>query len=289
MGAHHNHAQTGTQTSRNRIGLAALITGIFVIVEVVGGLISGSLALLADAGHMLTDFGALAMAWWAFVLAQRPANTRLTFGYERVSVLVAFVNGLTLFGICLWIVLEAFRRFQSPGEVLAGPMLWVALGGLVVNIFVFMILRGADQDNLNVRGAVLHVLGDLLGSVAAIAAALIILKTGWMAADPVLSIFVALLILRSAYVLIKDSAHILLEGAPKDLNREEIERNLLASVEGLSQLKDIHIWSLTENRILLTLQGESEAGLAHDVAQSVKDYLVHHYHIHHSVVEISEP
>jgi cobalt-zinc-cadmium efflux system protein len=168
--------------------LAALVTGLFAIIEVVGGVISGSLALIADAGHMVTDFAALAMAWGGFVIAQRPASGRYTFGLQRVSILVAFVNGLTLFAVAVWIVWEAAQRLFDPGDILAGPMLYVAIAGLVVNMGVFWILMGANRENLNIRGAMLHVLGDLLGSAAAILAAIIILMTGWVAADPILSV-----------------------------------------------------------------------------------------------------
>jgi len=188
-GHSHGHSQGHGENNRTRVGIAAALTGLFMVAEVIGGIISGSLALLADAGHMLTDFAAMAMAWGAFTIAKRPANWKHTFGYDRFSILVAFVNGLTLFLVAAWILWEAFHRIQTPGEILAGPMLWVAIGGLVVNLIVFKILTGADQDNLNIRGAVLHVLGDLLGSVAAIIAALIILKTGWLPIDPILSPF----------------------------------------------------------------------------------------------------
>jgi len=205
MGLHHHHGHShghshhhghshGGENNRSRVGFAAALTGLFMMAEIVGGLISGSLALLADAGHMLTDFAALAMAWGAFTIAKRPADWKHTFGYDRLAILVAFVNGLTLFLVAAWIVREAIERFHSPSEILAGPMLWVAIGGLVVNLLVFKILTGADQENLNIRGAVLHVLGDLLGSVAAIIAALVIMKTGWTPIDPLLSVLVAGLI-----------------------------------------------------------------------------------------------
>jgi len=143
---HHGHAHGG-ENNRSRVGIAAALTGLFMMAEIVGGLISGSLALLADAGHMLTDFAALAMAWGAFTIAKRPADWKHTFGYDRLAILVAFVNGLTLFLVAAWIVWEAIERFHTPSEILAGPMLWVAIGGLVVNLLVFKILTGADQEN----------------------------------------------------------------------------------------------------------------------------------------------
>lgn len=250
----HCHTPKVNESNRWRVGLAALLTGVFMLAEVAGGLISGSLALLADAGHMLTDFAALSMAWAAFRLAMRPANDRYTYGYDRITILVAFVNGLTLFAVALWIVWEAYLRLFASGEILAGTMLWVAALGLVVNLIVFWILLGADQENLNIRGAVLHVMGDLLGSVAAIAAAIIILTTGWVQADPILSVLVAILILRSAWKLMRDSAHVLMQGAPKGLDGQKIEHDLIANIEGLDRVESIQLWSLTAERPVVTLK-----------------------------------
>lgn len=284
----HSHAPKVDENNRRRVGLAAVLTGLFMVAEVAGGLISGSLALLADAGHMMTDFAALAMAWGAFQIARKPANWRHTFGYDRVSILVAFVNGLTLFGVAIWIVWEAFHRILNPGDILAGPMLYVAIAGLVVNLVVFKILMGADQHNLNIRGALLHVLGDLLGSVAAIAAAVIIMTTGWVAADPILSVLVALLILRSALALIRESAHILLQGAPDRLDRREIEADLLAHIPELRRLDHIHAWAVTPDKPILTLNAyvDPEARLE-PVAAAIKVRLSEKFLIDHATVDVS--
>ncbi|WP_189585831.1 cation diffusion facilitator family transporter [Litorimonas cladophorae] len=283
----HSHAPKVNESNRRRVGLAALLTGIFMIVEVAGGLISGSLALLADAGHMMTDFAALAMAWGAFKIAQRPANWRHTFGYDRVSILVAFVNGLTLFGVAVWIIWEGIHRFLEPTDVLAGPMLWVAIAGLIVNLIVFWVLMGADQHNLNIRGAVLHVLGDLLGSVAAIAAAVIILTTGWVLADPILSILVAVLILRSAWALVKDSAHVLLQGAPSNLDRREIETDLLMNVPDLLRVDHIHAWAVTPERPIVTLNAYiAPSARVEPVAQAIKARLAEKFDIDHATVDV---
>ena len=283
----HCHTPKVNASNRWRVGLAAALTGVFMLAEVAGGLISGSLALLADAGHMLTDFAALAMAWGAFRLAARPADSGYTYGYDRVPILVAFVNGLTLFAVAGWIIFEAFHRLIEPGEILAGPMLWVAVAGLVVNLIVFWILLGADQENLNIRGAVLHVLGDLLGSIAAIAAALIILTTGWMLADPILSVLVAILILRSAWSLIKASAHVLLQGAPKGFDGEKVTADLIDHVDGLQQVENFQIWSLSQERPIVTLSvrvGSSADSRA--VSEAIRHRLSHQFHIEDVTVEI---
>jgi len=283
----HNHAPTVNENNRVRVGIAALLTGLFMVVEVAGGLISGSLALLADAGHMLTDFAALAMAWGAFTIAKRPATWTHTFGYDRFSILVAFVNGLTLFALSIWIIIEAYGRILKPGEVLAGTMLWVAVAGLLVNCLVFYILRGADQENLNVKGAMLHVLGDLLGSVAAIIAAIVILQTGWFPIDPILSVFVALLILRSAWHLIKDSSHILLEGAPAGLDSRTIKEDLLSNIPNLIDVSHIHAWSITNDRPMMTLEAfiDPEARLE-PVSAAIKARLRDKFDIEHATVDV---
>lgn len=283
----HCHTPKVNESNRWRVGLAALLTGAFMLAEVAGGLVSGSLALLADAGHMLTDFAALAMAWGAFKLAMRPANTRFTYGYDRVSILVAFVNGLTLFLVAGWIIWEAIERLLEPGEILAGTMLWIAVAGLLVNLVVFRILMGADQENLNIRGAVLHVLGDLLGSVAAIAAAMIVLTTGWILADPILSVLVAILILRSAWSLIKDSGHVLLQGTPKGFDTTQIQVDLPKNIEGLMRVDDIQIWSLTQERPVLTLTAYvSTSVVIGTVADQIRARLKQQYHIDDVTVEL---
>ena len=287
--AHHGHCHTPSVTERNRgvVGWAAVVTGLFVVVEVAGGLISGSLALLADAGHMVTDFAALAMAWAGFRLASRAATPRYTFGFGRVTILVAFINGLTLFAVAGWIVWEAVQRLREPGDVLAGPMFWVAVAGLLVNIAVFALLMRADRDNLNIRGAMLHVLGDLLGSAAAVVAAVLIWTTGWVAADPILSVLVALLILRSAWGLLKDSAHVLLEGAPQGLNADVVVDDLKDHVPGLVAVESIHAWSVTPEEPVVTLRAVTGEGVAAEiVGAAIRERLQSRFGVDRAVVEV---
>src|SRR5690554_2698444 len=190
---HHSHAP-GVSARNERVVLTALVlTASFMVVELVGGLLSGSLALLADAGHMLTDAAALALAWAGFRIGRRAADARRTFGYMRMEVLAGLINALTLFALVGWISFEALQRLRQPVEVLSGPMLVVAAIGLLVIIAVFVILHRGDRDHVNIRGAMLHVVGDMLGSAAAIAAALTIRLTGWMPIDPILSVLICLL------------------------------------------------------------------------------------------------
>src|SRR5262249_23641746 len=227
---HAHHHGVAASTDEWRIGWAFVIIFVFMLVEVAGGLISGSLALLADAGHMVSDAVALAMSWAALRIGKRPADHQRSYGYRRVEVLVAFVNGCTLFAIAGWILFEAVRRFADPVEVLGGTMLAVAIAGLLANIVAFLILQGGNRENLNMRSAWLHVLGDLLGFVVAIVAAVVILFTGWSPIDPLLSILVAILILKSAGEIVKSSAHILLEGTPDGFDPGAVRDDLIAAV-----------------------------------------------------------
>ena len=282
MGHAHSH------NNMQRITIALTLTATFMVVEVVGGIISGSLALLADAGHMLTDTMALALAAVAFHVSKRPADSRRTYGYQRFQILAAFVNGLTLLVIVGWILFEAVRRFLAPPDVLGGTMLVVASAGLVINIIAFLILHGGDRENLNIRGAALHVAGDLLGSVAAIIAALVIIQTGWMPIDPILSVVVALLILRSAWALVKRSAHVLLEGAPEWLDIEAMQALITARVEAVTSIHHVHVWGLTPQDLMLTMHVTMAAEPSNptDVIRNVKSVLREEYGIGHSTIEI---
>lgn len=281
-------ARAQDTANRRRMQVALILTAAFMIVEVGGGLLSGSLALLADAGHMLTDSMALALAALAFRMAARPADAKRSFGYHRFQILAAFVNGLTLLVIVGWILFEALQRFMDPPAVTGGLMLAVAAAGLVVNVVVFAILHGGDQENLNMRGAVLHVLGDLLGSIAAIIAAIVILATGWMPIDPLLSVVVAVLILRSAWLLVKRSAHILLEGTPEWLDVEDMQRHLRARVPQICGIHHVHVWGLTPQYLMLTMHilVERDEGDATRLVRNVKILLREEFGIRHSTIEV---
>ena len=204
------HDHEANESNLRRVKIALVLTGTFMLVEVAGGIISGSLALLADAGHMLTDTMALALAAVAFHVCKRPPDGKLTFGYPRFQILAAFVNGLSLIAVVGWILFDAVPSFFSPHERLGETMLGVAAVGLVINVICFAVLNSGDKENLNMRGAALHVAGDLLGSVAAIVAAVVIIYTGWTYVDPILSLAVAALIWKSAWSRVKRSAHVFL-------------------------------------------------------------------------------
>ncbi|WP_247887276.1 cation diffusion facilitator family transporter [Azospirillum sp. SYSU D00513] len=284
--AGHSHTPAVTEVSERKVFWVMLLTGGFMVAEVVGGIASGSLALLADAGHMLTDSAALALAWFAFRLGRRPADARRSYGYHRFQVLAAYTNGISLFAIALWIAVEAIGRFYDPVEVMGAQMLVIATLGLLVNVVSFWVLHRGGEENLNVRGAAIHVLGDLLGSVGAIAAALIILWTGWMPIDPILSVVVVLLILRSAWKVTKESAHILLEGTPEGLDMIQVGAAVRA-VPGVLDVQHIHAWSLTGERRLITLHAFlEEAANPSETIIAINHTLKEQFGIDHATVQL---
>ena len=283
----HSHAGHAHGSNETRIFWALLLTAGFMFAEVAGGVISGSLALLADAAHMLIDSVSLFFAWLAFRLSHRPADKARTYGYHRFPVLAAFANGIGLVFICIWIFSEAVDRLLNPTEVLASPMLAVAGLGLAINIAAFAVLHGADRNNLNVRGALLHVWSDMLGSVAAIGAALVIMTTGWMPIDPILSVLVGLLVLRSAWFLMRDAAHVLLEGVPQKLDVHDIGRDLVLHVAVVEDVHHVHAWSLSQERSLLTLHARVTEGTNPDSAvAAIQERLADRFDIRHVTVQI---
>ena len=281
-------ASAKQKSNIRRVQIALALTGTFMLVEVAGGILSGSLALLADAGHMLTDTMALALSAVAFRMSSRPADAKRSYGYQRFQILAAFVNGLSLLVIVGWILVEAIQRMVQPSPVMGQTMLIVATAGLAVNVIVFLILHGGDQENLNMRGAALHVLGDLLGSIAAVTAALIILSTGWMPIDPLLSVGVAMLIFRSAWHLVKRSGHILLEGAPEWLDVDEMQSKIVAGNPEVKEIHHVHVWGLTPQHLMLTMHVALQQIQSDTTAtvRSIKDLLKTEYGINHSTIEV---
>lgn len=250
MSHHHDHVTPG-QRHRGRLVAALAITVTVLVVELIGGVLSGSLALLSDAGHMLTDAAALSIALAATWLAGRPADQRWTFGWQRAEVLAALVNGVLLAVVAVLVLVEGLQRWQEPPEVAAPTMLVIGAVGLVANVVAALLLRGGQRESLNVRGAYLEVLGDLIGSVAVIVAAVVIAVTGWQRADAVASIAIAVLILPRAVSLLRAVAKVLLEGAPEDLELADV-RTHLENVNGVIAVHDLHAWTITSGVPVLT-------------------------------------
>ncbi len=282
----HDHDHTH-KANKKRVLWALAITAGFMIAEAVGGVIAGSLALIADAGHMLTDCVSLALAWFAFKIADKKPDLQRSYGYYRFQVLAAFVNGLSLCVIASWITFEAVERIQEPVHVLATPMLIIAVLGLGANIVSFWILQSGQGENLNLRGAALHVLGDLLGSVAASAAAIVIMTTGWTPIDPILSILVALLVLRAAWSIVRKSGHILLEGTPENVDPKDLADKLTQQVPGVEDIHHVHIWSLTSEKPVLTMHAVVGDGADNDTALAgLQKALSEDFGIAHATIQL---
>jgi cobalt-zinc-cadmium efflux system protein len=245
------HLTQGLATPLPRLWAVMVLTGTFMVFEIVGGWVSGSLALLADAGHMLTDVGALALTLLTAWIARRPPNDSKTFGYLRWEILAALVNGAALFGIAAWVVLEAVHRIDHPQPIRSGLFLAVAAAGLVVNLVSLLLLHGTRTGSLNARGAYLHVMSDALGSVGALGAAVIIWSTGWTVADPIASIALSLLILIGAWRLLRESTDILLESVPGHVSMPEVQRRILA-VPGVRAVHDLHVWTVVNGVIAMS-------------------------------------
>ncbi len=283
---HGDHAHDFSQSAK-RLKWAFALTAGFMLAEVIGGWVSGSLALIADAGHMLTDAASLGLAIYALKASARPADATRSYGFGRMQVLAAFVNGISLIALAVWICAEAALRVAHPAPILAEPMLAIALLGLVVNIIAFFILHGGDQRDLNMQGAVAHVLGDLLGSVATIIAAVVILKTGWYPIDPILSVLVALLIVRAGIKVTKQSAHILLQGAPEPIDLAALEAGMRQAVPGLAGIHHVHLWSLTPQERVMTLHAElSDGAQADAVIAGIGAFLKAEKAITHVTVQV---
>lgn len=285
MDHHHEHSHQRPDNEAI-VGRAFALIALFMAVEVAGGLVTNSLTLLADAGHMFLDATALGLSWYALRLSKREHDHKLSYGYHRFQVLAAFINGLTIVALVIWILLEAFARLRAPEGMLAVPAFTVAALGLVVNIFALRWLHGA-QDNATVRSAALHVIGDLLGSAAAIIASATVYLTGWLYADPLLALVIAAILGRGAWRVLKDSAHILLEGVPAGLNLKEIAETLAARVPGVIEVHHVHAWALTAEKPLVTLHAsvDERSELASVVAR-MKTVLNDDFGIDHSTIQV---
>ncbi|MGR4010139.1 cation diffusion facilitator family transporter [Leucobacter sp. 1207-22] len=292
-GGGHDHgvsAQTATGKHRKRLIVVLVITLVVFVAQVVGALISNSLALLADAGHMLTDATGVFIALIASLIATLPATSKRTFGFLRVEVLAALINGIVLGVIAVVIFVQAIARFGDAPEVHAGPMLIAAILGGLANLVSLLILQRGQKESLNVRGAYLEVLGDLLGSVAVVIAGLIILFTGWTPIDPIASIAIALLILPRAYSLLKDVVAVLLEATPKGLDVEEVRAHMLA-VPGVAAVHDVHAWTITSGVPAFSAHVTIEDGVwserdYHEVLDELKACLITHFDLDHSTLQL---
>jgi cobalt-zinc-cadmium efflux system protein len=281
-----NHLADHRATSRRLLVLVLVLLTAYTVVEAIGGLLTGSLALLADAGHMVSDVMSVGLALLAIWLAQRPPTFARSFGYQRAEILVALLNGAALVAIAIWIFVEAYQRFSDPPDVLGGWMLAVATVGLLVNVLAAAILRRGHSGSLNMRAASRHVLADLLGSVGVIVAALIILATGWVYADPLISALIGALVLGSSWTILRESVDILLESTPAGVDAREVARRMLA-VAGVRDVHDLHIWTITSgfpalSAHVLVSRGED----CHDRRRQLERLLAAEFGIAHSTLQV---
>jgi cobalt-zinc-cadmium efflux system protein len=282
-GGGHGHA---AGANKKALAVVLAFTLVYMVAEIIGGLVTGSLALLADAAHMASDNVALALALFAFWLSGRPATPNRSFGYKRGEILAALFNGVTIVAVSFWIFYEAYERFFDPPEILGGWMMVVAVIGLLVNVAGAVILQHSAGENLNMQGALRHILADLLGSVGVIVAAVVILLTGWAYADPIISVVIGVLVLLSSWRLLRDSVNILLEGSPPGIDASEVGRTMVG-VKGIEEVHDLHIWEITSGFPALAahvLVGEQED--CHARRREIEKVLKEEFGIEHTTLQV---
>ncbi len=267
--------------------IALVLTASYMVAEVIGGIVSGSLALLADAGHMLSDAAALALALFAMWMARRPAKAQRTYGFKRSEILAALANGATLVAVAIFIFIEAYERFAEPPRVQGVLMLCIAVGGLVMNIIALIVLSGGRSESLNVRGAWLHVLSDALGSVGAIASGALIWAFGWYWADPVASVIIGLLVVHSAWSLLKETVAVLMEHAPGHINVDEV-RESMGGHEHVCAVHDLHVWTITSGLVCLSAHvvTAAESGQQQTMLGELTSELRTRFSIDHVTIQI---
>ncbi|MDP9492408.1 MAG: cation diffusion facilitator family transporter, partial [Actinomycetota bacterium] len=278
----------GAVRARNRraLGLVLALTAAVAVVEIVGGILTGSLALLADAAHMLSDNVALSLALAAVWLAGRPSTPERSFGYQRAEILAALANGLVLIALSIWIFVEAYGRFSDPPEVLGGWMLGVATVGLAGNLVAAAVLGRADHSSLNMRAALRHVIADAMGSTGVVLAAVVVLTTGWLYADPVAGVLIAVLVLASSWSVIRESLHILLEGTPKGIDARALARRM-AGVPGVVEVHDLHVWTITSGFPALSAHVLVEpADDCHARRRQLERLLADEYGVKHTTLQV---
>ncbi len=285
---HHGHDHS-RHVSQRLLGIVLGLTFVYMIAEIVGGLLANSLALLSDAGHMFTDVAALGLSFLAMRFASRPATTRKTYGFYRIEILAALLNGVTLIALSLFILVEAVARLRAPEEVDGRMLVVVSTGGLAINLIAAWLLARGQRESLNIRGAFLHVMGDLLGSAAAIGAGLLILWRGWTWADPAFGILISLLIVINAWRLVVDAVNILLEGAPAHIDAGAVEASI-REVRGVRDVHDLHIWTITSGRHSLTAHVViGDPAESYRILREMREMLESRFGLDHTTIQIEDP
>ena len=288
---HHDHAHDHSHSPNpQRLLLIVLALNVaYMFAEAIGGWWANSLALLSDAGHMFADVAALSLSLLAARFASRPATPNKTYGYYRMEILAALANGVTLIGVSLLICYEAYHRLQQAEAIQAKIMIPISIGGLIVNLISAKVLHGAHEHDLNLRGAFLHVIGDLLGSIAAIVAGTLILWQGWLWADPVFSVLICILIVFSSWKLVTEAVNVLLEGTPSHINTAAVEA-AMRTVEGVRDIHDLHIWTITSNRHSITAHVIiAEGSNSYQILRELRELLSEKFKLSHSTLQMEDP
>lgn len=290
MAEHHGHDHSHalvTEDNAKKLSFALLLTSSFLVVEIIAGFITQSLALLSDAAHMFTDAAALAIALLAIKIGKLPADNKRTFGYQRFEILAALFNALMLFAVAIYIVYEAYQRFSQPAEIQSLAMLSVAILGLIINLISMRILFASSKESLNVKGAYLEVLSDALGSVGVIIAAIVIYFTGWMWVDTVIAVLIGFWVLPRTWLLLKQSIHILLEGVPEEIDIESLRRDLLA-LNGVEEIHQLKVWAISSKNIHLAVHLYAPHADQQVLYQEALHLLQHTYAINQSTLQIEQ-
>ena len=286
---HHNHSHHSHVNSGRRLKVVLLLTALYMLAEAIGGWLTNSLALLSDAGHMLTDVAALALSIFALWFSSRPITVKKTYGYYRLEILAALANGVALVVISLLIVYEAIHRLKHPENVSGFEVMLIAIGGLVVNGISAWLLHAASSENLNMRGAFLHIIGDALGSVGAIAAGVLIWLFNWTIADPIISMAMCLLIVFSAWQLIRESVNILLEGTPSHIDVKAVV-GAMHEIEGVREVHDLHVWTISSNKYALSAHVRIDANASYKkTLDTIRDKLHKRFNMDHLTIQIELP
>lgn len=283
MGAGHDHG--ASHTSAGALTKALVLTGSFMVLEVVAGLLTGSLALISDAAHMFTDTAGLGIALAAIKIGQKPADSRRTFGYQRFEILAAALNAVLLFGVAAYIMIEGYQRLVTPHDIKAGPMLAVAFAGLIVNLISMRLLGGGKDANLNMKGAYLEVWSDMLGSIGVMFAAVIIMLTGWTSVDAIVAVAIGLWVLPRTWTLFKETINVLLEGVPEGVDLDAVATGLRAT-PGVRDIHDLHVWALTSGSTSLSVHLVLAEGADGDVTRvGARSMLAERFHITHVTLQ----
>lgn len=287
----HSHgvsAATAAARHKTPLYIALALTLCYMTAEVVGGLLTGSLALLADAAHMLTDAGGLALALFAIHYAQKPATPQNTYGYLRTEILSAMANAVVLLLLTVYILYEAYQRFLSPPEILSGPMLAVAVVGLIVNFISMRLLSSGSSESLNIQGAYFEVLSDMLGSLGVIIAALVVMFTGWTIADPIIGAGIGLFIVPRTWRLLSQATHILMEGTPAEVDLSLLE-SALRAIRGVAAVHDLHVWTITSGLDAMSVHVVlSEGADGHTVLRAARAVMLQRFHLRHTTIQIED-